>query len=531
MRPEHSHGPTFKHLLLLLLTVFTSGWGLAQADGVLIEGELRHKKTREPLQNVTVTVMVEDDIVDSFDADARYSYEVPHDGDYVLMFGAIDMVPQSVQVNASQVPEALRGDMDPLTWDVSLFDYLEDFDMSVVDEPFGIFDFDEDRESMELDRSHSSQMRVALDDEMERLDNQGEEAERNQRYYEYAMEDAQKAERKGRWAAAKEEYAEALEFKPGDAEAAAGLERANLALNPELADDEVIEEEPPAEEPPTEESQSSAEDVLPEVQDQKEREATSSRASSQDANDDPLPASTEKEAKEVVDDRPDDSIREEAANNQGGASVLSAPVVPIRTVSAKELSDAEDAEEYFRQARIAEKQAELNQIRQKNRTLNEVDRQVAAEADKLADEAMVETVQKRRLAQEIDEAVSLSHQESILEHRTKARAHEAVEAERIKANAERTAEEIVELRGLQAAQRTRPDRPFLDPEMDDVPQGVTQTNQKMPNGEGIVITRIVRVGNVIKRYRKVITKLGTFYYCGDRSITKTQWGLETNLTQ
>ena len=80
MRPEHSHGPTLKHLLFLLLTVFTSGWGLAQADGVLIEGELRHKKTRDPLQNVTVTVMVGDDIVDSFEVDARYSYEVPYDG-------------------------------------------------------------------------------------------------------------------------------------------------------------------------------------------------------------------------------------------------------------------------------------------------------------------------------------------------------------------------------------------------------------------------------------------------------------------
>ena len=97
-----------KHLLLLLLTVFTSGWGLAQADGVLIEGELRHKKTRDPLQNVTVTVMIGEEIVDSFEADGRYSYEVPFDGDYVLMFGVVDMVPQSVQVNASQVPEALQ---------------------------------------------------------------------------------------------------------------------------------------------------------------------------------------------------------------------------------------------------------------------------------------------------------------------------------------------------------------------------------------------------------------------------------------
>lgn len=524
MRPEHSHGPTFKHLLLLLLTVFSSGWGWAQADGVLIEGELRHKKTRDPLQNVTVTVMLGDDIVDSFEADGRYSYEVPYDGDYVLMFGVIDMVPQSVQVNASQVPEALHGALDPLTWPVMLFDYVEGFDMSVVDEPFGIFDFDEDRESLEFDRSHSSRMRGVLDDEMERLGNQGREAERNQRYYEYAMEDGQKAERKGRWETAKEEYEKALEYKPGDADAAAGLERVNLALNPDLANED---EAPAQEETPSQEA-------LPDVRDEVASEPVSSREDSQAANDEQQPASIEVEGgratEEIVEERSEDNPRDEVTTEGGGASVLSAPAVPIRTVSAKELSDAEDAEEYFKQARIAEKQAELNQIRQKNRTLNEVDRQVALEAKALADETMVETVQQRRLAQEIDAAVTLSHQSTILEHRTEMRVHDAVEAERVKANAERTAEEIVALRSLQADQRIRPDRPFLDPEMDDIPQGVTQTNQKMPNGEGIVITRIVRVGNVIKRYRKVITKLGTFYYCGDRSITKTQWGLETNLT-
>lgn len=530
MRPEHSHGPTFKHLLLLLLTVFSSGWGWAQADGVLIEGELRHKKTRDPLQNVTVTVMLGEDIVDSFEADGRYSYEVPYDGDYVLMFGVIDMVPQSVLVNASQVPEALHGALDPLTWPVMLFDDVEGFDMSVVDEPFGIFDFDEDRESLEFDRSHSSRMRGVFDDEMERLGNQGREAERNQRYYEYAMEDGQKAERKGRWETAKEEYEKALEYKPGDADAAAGLERANLALNPDLAneDEELVEEEAPAEE------EVPAQEALPDVRDEVASEPVSSSEESRVVNEEQQTSPIEEEevqsTEEIVEERSEDNPRDEVTTEGGGASVLSAPAVPIRTVSAKELSDAEDAEEYFKQARIAEKQAKLNQIRQTNRALNEVDRQVAAEAKTFADQTMVETVQQRRLAQEIDAAVTLSHQSTILDHRTEMRVHDAVEAERVKANAERTAEEIVALRSLQADQRIRPDRPFLDPEMDDIPQGVTQTNQKMPNGEGIVITRIVRLGNVIKRYRKVITKLGTFYYCGDRSITKTQWGLETNLT-
>ena len=78
---------------------------MAQEDGVFIEGELRHKKTREPLDNVTVTVMAGDEVFDQFEASARYSFEVPFDADYVLMFGVVDMVPQSVPVNASEVPD------------------------------------------------------------------------------------------------------------------------------------------------------------------------------------------------------------------------------------------------------------------------------------------------------------------------------------------------------------------------------------------------------------------------------------------
>ena len=105
--------------------------------------------------------------------------------------------------------------------------------------------------------------------------------------------------------------------------------------------------------------------------------------------DERLPARKKRRLK-IADGRPDDSIRDEAANDQGGASVLSAPAVPIRTVSAKELSDAEDAEEYYQTGAHCREASWINQIRQKNRALNEVDRQVAAEANKLADEAMVQ---------------------------------------------------------------------------------------------------------------------------------------------
>ena len=68
----------------------------------------------------------------------------------------------------------------------------------------------------------------------------------------------------------------------------------------------------------------------------------------------------------------------------------------------------------------------------------------------------------------------------------------------------------------------------LSPEDRDIPQGVQETSYDIQNG--LVIMRTVRSGEVVKRYRKVVMKTGTYYFCGDRSITETRWDLETNLS-
>ncbi|MEC8362136.1 MAG: hypothetical protein VX002_07510, partial [Bacteroidota bacterium] len=66
------------------------------------------------------------------------------------------------------------------------------------------------------------------------------------------------------------------------------------------------------------------------------------------------------------------------------------------------------------------------------------------------------------------------------------------------------------------------------PEDRDIPQGVQETSYDIQNG--LVIMRTVRSGDVVKRYRKVVMKTGTYYFCGDRSITEIRWDLETNLS-
>ena len=55
----------------------------------------------------------------------------------------------------------------------------------------------------------------------------------------------------------------------------------------------------------------------------------------------------------------------------------------------------------------------------------------------------------------------------------------------------------------------------LSAEDADIPQGVHETSYDIQNG--LVITRTVRVDDVVTRYRKVVMKTGTYYFCGARA--------------
>jgi hypothetical protein len=67
----------------------------------------------------------------------------------------------------------------------------------------------------------------------------------------------------------------------------------------------------------------------------------------------------------------------------------------------------------------------------------------------------------------------------------------------------------------------------LAPEDAEVLRGVNEESYDIPNG--LVIERTVRKGNKVVRYRKVVTKTGTYYFKGDRSITVVTWQRETSM--
>lgn len=68
---------------------------------------------------------------------------------------------------------------------------------------------------------------------------------------------------------------------------------------------------------------------------------------------------------------------------------------------------------------------------------------------------------------------------------------------------------------------------ILDPTLFGTPEGVSEQSYDIQNG--LVIERTVRKGNKIRKFRKVVTKSGVYYFEGERSITQETWQRETEL--
>jgi hypothetical protein len=59
------------------------------------------------------------------------------------------------------------------------------------------------------------------------------------------------------------------------------------------------------------------------------------------------------------------------------------------------------------------------------------------------------------------------------------------------------------------------------PGAENLKEGVTESSYKM--GNKMVTERIVKVGNRVDRYKKVVSKTSIYYFCNDRSITDQIW--------
>lgn len=564
--------------LLLGCGVSMGAWG----QSLVISGTLRNEDTRDKMDNVTVTVIQNGEAFDQIDVDrnGKYFLDVPLRSDYMIEFSAPDMVTKRVQIDGAAVPPSELNDGFTFDLDMSLFAYVEGFDESLLDTPIGIATFNERSARIEFDLSHTNDMRRKVANELDRVANLEEDLARARMRYDNAMEDGERAEARGRWEDAYDEYEKALSFIPGDQAATAGMARAEAALNADAeAEAAALAEEQAAAQAA---EQAEADARAAEEQAAREAEAASRAAEEEAARAADAAARAEEAAARAEESRRQaDADREALAAQEAAAAAAQEAAQQEMAADVEAAEDArkareraweeeqaareaerlarqqeaksraqnwsqrtskteDEAEAYYRQALQSERQAAAAEVQgQKD--------DVTSQNDRWRAEAEGRAAQARRQSSAQDNGVRLVNPKDVQdaypgrepEHRQERaavleeiealkRANNALKSMRSEGGRNRGLDAMLDLDMQVAASKEQGQDLALSSEDRDIPQGVQETSYDIQNG--LVIQRTVRMGDVVERYRKVVTKTGTYYFRGDKSITKDLWEMNTNLS-
>ena len=553
-------------------------WG----QSLVISGTLRNEDTRDKMDNVTVTVIQNGEAFDQIDVDrnGKYFLDVPLRSDYMIEFSAPDMVTKRVQIDGAAVPPSELNDGFTFDLDMSLFAYVEGFDESLLDTPIGIATFNERNARIEFDLSHTNDMRRKVANELDRVANLEEDLARARMRYDNAMEDGERAEARGRWEDAYDEYEKALSFIPGDEAATAGMARAEAALNADAEAEAAALAEEQAAAQAAEEAEADARAA--EEQAAREAEAASRAAEEEAARAaDAAARAAEAAARAEESRRQADADREALAAQEAAAAAAQEAAQQEMAADVEAAEDArkareraweeeqaareaerlarqqeaksraqnwsqrtskteDEAEAYYRQALQSERQAAAAEVQgQKD--------DVTSQNDRWRAEAEGRAAQARRQSSTLDNGVRLVNPKDVQdayhgrepEHRQERaavleeiealkRANNALKSMRSEGGRNRGLDAMLDLDMQVAASKEQGQDLALSSEDRDIPQGVQETSYDIQNG--LVIQRTVRMGDVVERYRKVVTKTGTYYFRGDKSITKDLWEMNTNLS-
>ncbi|MEC7949778.1 MAG: hypothetical protein VX190_00345 [Bacteroidota bacterium] len=603
----------FKHAWLVLFLLTSSSWGWAQSGSLVVSGTLKHEETKDRLDNVTVSVLRGGEAFDEIEVDrnGKYFLDLPLRHDYMLVFSAEGLVAKRVAINSANTPEGELPDGFMFDLDMSLFDMMEGFDESIMETPIGIASFVDRSGRIQFDLDHTNDMRRRIDDELDRLADLADDLERAQMRYDNAMEDGERAEARSRWEDARDEYEKALKFKPGDATAQSGLDRANAELDAIRQSEEAevaaaeaaaaaaevaaaAEEEArraeeqasrDAAERAAEEAQAAAEaaqaaeaaEAERRAAEEAERQAAEAAAVAQEAQNEQAEAdrraseeeaaASERQAQRAADaearqaqldadaaavqaaldaDREARESRqreweaEQAAREAAKKERRAQAKARAQSVSQRPGQAEDEAEAYYRQALVSERLAMAAEVEDVKDDASMRTARWSAEAEDRARDARREALaldDGRRGSKGRDVQGPYAGKEE--EHRAMRAAnlaeiaarkasHEALQAGSAARLKNQGQEAMLDADIMVEASKERRLPLSLSPEDRDIPQGVQETSYDIQNG--LVIMRTVRSGDVVKRYRKVVMKTGTYYFCGDRSITEIRWDLETNLS-
>ncbi|MEC8401001.1 MAG: hypothetical protein VXZ16_00210 [Bacteroidota bacterium] len=188
----------------------------------------------------------------------------------------------------------------------------------------------------------------------------------------------------------------------------------------------------------------------------------------------------------------------------------------------------DEAEEYWRRALESERQAQALELQELKDEVARQKMQWRAEASDWSERFSRDVAALARNSEDLNEQKKLLHEAIRDEIEALKRSQDVLKATTADYMRRMSEEADQELKKLEKSSKEREFSVYLSPGDRDIPQGVQETSEPLQNG--VVIMRTVREGDVVKRYRKVVMKTRTYYFCGDQSITKTRWDLETNLS-
>lgn len=208
-------------LLLLIPLIVSPFFALAQDDQLMIFGTVKDDATNKKMVGVDVVVYQDGVEYDRMTTNARaeYDFSLPLRHDYVFSYEIPGYGNKRIQVDASGVPpEDLKGGFK-LDLDMTLFELVDGFDTSILEDPFGKAAFDPVKNTVAFDYDYTSRMKNRVEAEFERVENMAEQLAQMREDFAELMQDGDTYMERQQWERALNAYTEALAIFPDDASA------------------------------------------------------------------------------------------------------------------------------------------------------------------------------------------------------------------------------------------------------------------------------------------------------------------------
>ena len=215
-------------IMVLMAAMICSVWAIGQGDVLDIQGNIRDTDSMKKLETVQITVMQNGTQFDQFttSGSGKYSLELPLGHDYIISFAKDDYIAKKIQIKTKNIPEEdMKGGFQ-LAMDMSLFQNVEGFDTSILDNPIGKAGFDPQKNSINFDFGYTAKIQEEIDAEFDRLEELAKNMEKRLKKFDELVQKGDQKMGEDRYLDAIAEYEEALEIFPDKDPAPAKLAEA-----------------------------------------------------------------------------------------------------------------------------------------------------------------------------------------------------------------------------------------------------------------------------------------------------------------